>query len=185
MAQRTKHGQAAIEWGAPTAGRLRAQAAIEVFSYAAFFLLIFVATAAIFFQQQSQGITRAENAYAQEIADGFADRIHTAFVAGSGFSQEFSIPSNILGRPYLLQVSAAPGPATTETGFIYVVWQGSSGEASLSAPTITTDYRATEFQDFIKVSATTGRITIDASKGQGICMRNANGAIIIGKSPCN
>ncbi len=182
--QKRKTGQAAIESTSSTAGCLRAQAAIEVFSYAAFFLLVFVATAAIFFQQQSQGITRAENAYAQEIADGFADRIHTTFVAGPGFSQEFSVPKNILGRPYILQVSAAPGPATVETGFVYVAWQGSSGNASLSSPTITTAYQATgDAYSFVTVDAFR-RITIDAPQGRALCMRNANGVIIIGKSPC-
>lgn len=143
------------------------QAAVEVFSYAAFFLLVFVASAAVFLQQQSQGLTRAENAYAQEVADGFSDRINTAFVAGPGFSQQFSVPPNILGRPYQIQVSSGPSPASTETGFVYVVWQGSSGEASLSSPTITTDYKSNGL-----VNATTGRITIDG--GQSICMQNIN-----------
>jgi len=157
---------------------LRAQAAVEVLAYSAFFMLVFVATVAIFFQQQSQGLTRAENAYAQEIAYGFADHIHTAFVAGPGFSQTVTIPNRLLGKPYIIALSFDPSPATTETGFVYVEWQGSSGNASFSAPTITTAYKPTTTggvnndNGFITIRANTSLIIIDSAYGQALCMKN-------------
>ncbi len=152
---------------------LHAQAAVEVLAYAAFFLLIFVTTVAVFFQQQSQGLARAENAYAQEISHGFSDQIHTAFVAGPGFWQKFSIPKSLLGKPYRISISFAPTPASKETGFVYVDWKGPSGDTVFSSPTITTDYGATQTSDgFISVNATTGRITMDSAKGSALCMRN-------------
>jgi hypothetical protein len=152
--------------------RARAQAAVEVLSYAAFFLLIFVATVAVFFQQQSQGLTRAENAYAQEIASGFADHIQTAFVAGPGFSQTFAIPKTLLGKPYKISLSAAPSPSSRETGFVYIDWQGPSGSASFSSPTITTAYSATAFGGFITINSTTSKIVIDSQPGTLLCMQN-------------
>ena len=42
------------------------QAAVELLAYAAFFLLIFVSSVAVFSQQQAQGLVRAESAYAQQ-----------------------------------------------------------------------------------------------------------------------
>lgn len=150
---------------------VRAQAAVEVLAYASFFLLVFVATVAVFFQQQSQGITRAENAYAQEIAYGFADRINTAFVAGPGFSQEFYIPQNLLGKQYKIALSFDPNPATQETGFVYVEWKGASGEASFSAPSITTAYEPHTSGDFITIR-NSNMIIIDSAYGQKLSMKN-------------
>ena len=108
-----------------------------------FFLLVFVASVAIFLQQESQGLSRAESAYAQQIAGSFADSIQTAFVAGPGFSQQVSIPRDLLGKPYKIQVSYGPSAASTETGFVYVEWQGASGDASLSAPDDNDSYKVT------------------------------------------
>ena len=48
-------------------------------AYAAFFFAVFVTAVIVFLQVQTQELTRAENAYAQEIAYGFADSVHTAF----------------------------------------------------------------------------------------------------------
>ena len=147
-------------------------------SYAAFFLLVFVASMSIFFQQQVQGMARAESAYAQQIAGSFAYSIQTAFVAGPGFSQQVSIPRDLLGKPYKIVLSKGLAPASAETGFVYVEWQGASGSTSVSEPTITAAYQGTSTQDnFINATAT-DQITIDAQKSPGwqLCMRN----IIVG-----
>ena len=136
-----------------------------------FMKLIFVASMAVFFQQQAQGLTRAESAYAQQIADSFADSIQTAFVAGPGFSQLVSIPRDLLGKPYKLELSGGPAPSSTETGFVYVEWQGADGNASFSAPTITTSYSALTDADF--VTEDSGRITLNPSVCQTVNMTNS------------
>jgi len=160
---------------APSARTRRAQAAVEVLAYSAFFMLVFVAVVAVFFQQQSQGLTRAENAYAQEIAYGVADHIHTAFVAGPGFSQTIAIPNKLLGKPYKIALSYGNNPATRETGFVYVEWRGPSGNASFSAPTITTAYKPTTTSNndtgFITLRNSTF-IVVDSAYNQTLCMRN-------------
>ena len=156
----------------------RGQAAVEMLAYAAFFFAVFVTAVAIFLQVQTQELTRAENAYAQEVAYGFADSIQTAFVAGPGFSQQVSIPRDLLGKPYKIVLSKGLAPASAETGFVYVEWQGASGSTSVSEPTITAAYQGTSTQDnFINATAT-DQITIDAQKSPGwqLCMRN----IIVG-----
>ncbi len=159
----------------------RAQAAVELMSYAAFFLLILVATIAIFFQTQSQETTRAENAYAQEIAYGFADHIRTAFIAGSGFSENFTIQPSILGKPYRILVSGyGASPASVETGIVYVEWQGPGGNASFSAPTVTAAYGVTTYGQFI-THPPGNFIVIDSEYGQSLLMNNTNGVIRISK----
>jgi len=181
-------GQAAVEQMVPADGSLRrAQAAVEVLAYSAFFMLVFVAIVAVFFQQQSQGLTRAENAYAQEIAYGFADHIHTAFVAGPGFSQKVDIPNRLLGKPYKIALSYGSDPASKETGFVYVEWQGSSGNASFSAPTITTAYTPVTSGNFITIRANSSLIIIDSAYGQTLCMNNTmvSGADRITIKPCS
>ena len=164
------------------------QAAVELLAYAAFFLLIFVSSVAVFSQQQSQGLTRAESAYAQQIALSFADSIQTAFVAGPGFSQQVSIPHDLLGKPYKLVLSKGLSPASTETGFVYVEWNGIRGNTSFSAPAITSAYSVTESGSFIVLDTPTNQIIIDPNQGQQLCMRNTNegGAdkIGIGPLPC-
>ena len=159
----------------------RAQAAIELMSYAAFFLLILVATIAIFFQTQAQETTRAENAYAQEVAYGFADHIRTAFIAGSGFSENFTIQPNILGKPYRILVSHSGSPALKETGLVYVEWQGPGGSASLSAPSVTAAYQSINYGSFITQPPPGNFIVIDSEYGQSILMSNSNGRITISK----
>jgi len=155
----------------------RAQAAAEVLSYAAFFLLIFVASVAVFFQMQSQELSRAENAYAQEIAYGFSDHIRTAFIAGDGFSQRFDIAPDILGKPYKIWLSRGTNPNLKETGIVYVEWKGSSGETSLSSPTVTAGYHETTSGVFITTSGEF--IVIDSTKGRTIVMKNDGGEIRI------
>jgi hypothetical protein len=110
-------------------------------SYGAFFLLIFVIAVAIFFQMQSQEISRAEYAYAQQVAYHLSDQIHVAFVAGPGFWEVVRVPSDLLGKDYQFVVTRGQGQqAGHEAGFVYVSWN--NGASSVSAPTITTAYNA-------------------------------------------
>lgn len=159
------HGQAnASRSGIRVAGAA-GQAAVEVLAYASFFLLVFVAVTAIFLQMQSNELSRAESAYAQEIAYGFADNVHTAFIAGPGFSQEITLPVRLLGKPYQIKISSSAdlpqGAPITETGFIYVEWQGAAGQQSFTAPAATPAFRAADSSPFI---ATEGNfIEINAS----------------------
>ena len=87
------------------ANKNRAQAAVELLAYAAFFLLAFVSVVAVFFQLQSQELSRAQHAYAQEISYSLADSIRTALVAGPGFWEEVDMAPNILGKPYNITIS--------------------------------------------------------------------------------
>ena len=160
----------------------RGKASVELISYAAFFFLVFMAAVVIFFQMQSQEMYRAENANAQEIAYGFADQIRTAFVAGDGFGQSISIPTNILNKPYTLSITSAGTASTTPTGYVYVEWQGVNGQESVSAATMTTNYNATACTTsnpnaFICQNVS-GRITINASQQHMVIMSNNNGTII-------
>jgi len=163
-------------------GASRAQAAVELLAYASFFLLMLVGTIAIFFQMQSQETERAQNAYAQEIAYGFADHVRTAFIAGSGFSEEFYLPSEILGKPYRILLSRAGSPSAKETGIVYVVWAGPNGnEASLSASTVTAAYRYTLSSPFITFDQ--DFIVINPSTWQKVRMGNSAGNITISRAP--
>ncbi|GEM_PF-916579 len=160
------------------ASPLRAQAAVEVLAYASFFLLVFVAVVAVFFQMQSQELSRAEHAYAQEIAYEFSDHIHTTFVAGPGFYQVITVPPDLLGKPYNISISrklpsAIGTTAFVETGFVYVDWQGPTGLSTFSSPAITSSYEAAEdYQKFITINLETGFIVMDTSKGSTINMSN-------------
>ncbi len=162
-------------------GETHAQAAVEVLSYASFFLLVFVAAVALFLQLQGQELSRAQYAFAQQVAFQFADNIKVAFVAGPGFSQTVSMPPLLLGKNYTITVSRpsseTPGgyQADTETGFVYVEWQSSSGTASVSAPTLTTSY------DFVRcagiTSNTQGFVVIIPSQAGPFRMYNLGGTI--------
>lgn len=121
----------------------KAQAAIEMLSYATFFLFIFVTAVAIFIFIESQENSRAENAYAQQIAYGFAESIQTTFIAGDGFEQTVRLPSDLLGKPYLLMVSKGESPQISQTGLVYVSWDAADRGGSFSAPTVTTNYTVT------------------------------------------
>ncbi len=157
---------------------LRGQAAIELLAYASFFLLVFVAVVAVFFQMQSQELSRAESSFAQEVAYQFADDINTAHIAGTGFWQKVELPPNILGKNYSLTVSRRLGVLDEETGFVYVDWQGVSGRnVSLSAPTITGAYDyvrgegvGNDSRDFILITA------------KSVNISNLNGTIWIKKA---
>ncbi|VVB73931.1 Uncharacterised protein [uncultured archaeon] len=151
------------------------QASVELISYASFFFLVFMAAVAIFFQIQGQEMSRAEYANAQEIANGLADRIHTAFVAGPGFEERFFLSRSLLNRPYTLSVTSGATPQSQQTGFVYVEWQGASGPASYSAVAIATNYTATTQSGFISFAA--NRIAINASQGLALNISNENGTI--------
>lgn len=160
----------------------KAQSAIEVISYGAFFLVLFIATIAILLQQQNQGLIRAENAFAQEVAFSIADSIHTAFVAGPGFSQIVKLPKDVLGKPYNISISFSSSPSSKETGFVYIELIGSSGRLSFSAPTITTSYSAHASGNFIKVDSASERIIINPQQGDSLCIQNL---VVGGKSIIN
>ena len=150
--------------------------------YAAFFMLVFVIAMVVFFQMQSQELSRAENAFAQEVAYSFADSIRTAFIAGSGFSQSVAVPPDILGKPYVIGVSHSGDPGISETGFVYVYWQGQLRNASLSAPTVTSDYGMVTSGSFMTGDKGAEIIRINpAGNCQVVNMTNINGRIIFSK----
>jgi len=175
-----RRAQAAVEsnCGSIACPLRRAQAAVEMLAYAAFFFMVFVTAVAVFLQVQGQELTRAENAYAQEIAYGFADSIHVAFVAGPGFSGSVSVPPKLLGKAYWLYLSKASDAASQETGFIYVAWDSANGEASFSAPTVTADYEIGPGSSGM-VTYEGNYIVIDPSEGTRIKISNEGGKIKI------
>ena len=157
--------------------KIHAQAAVELLSYAAFFLLAFVATAVVFLQLQGQELARAENAYAQEIAYQFADYIQVAFVAGPGFRQNVTMPERLLDKPYEIAVSHGAAPGTNETGFVYVNWEGPVRNSTFSAPTITSNYNATTYGSLITVNGDFYVINPGTSDGSVVQIENIGGAI--------
>lgn len=168
----------------------KGQAAVEVLAYASFFLLVFAVLSAVFLSAQGQELSRAENAYAQEIAYSFSDNVRTAFIAGPGFVQDLVLPPNLLGKPYAIRLSSAAEPGLgqdiRETGFIYVDWQGQTDSASFSAPAATPLFDAET--DGSVVTYESGFITIHPSDGQAIRMSNTldesgRNAIKVEKTP--
>jgi len=155
----------------------KAQAAIEVLAYAAFFLLVFLIGWAVFMQLQQQELLRAEHSYAQEIAYEFADHIRTAFMAGPGFWENFTLPSSIHGKPYKVRISRGGAANAQETGFVYVEWMGTARNASFSAPTITAAYDATAYSGFINVSGNFITISPSGYPGLPLNISNENGRI--------
>ena len=152
-----------------------AQASVEMLSYLAFFLVVFVAAMSTFLFLQSQETARAENAYAREIAYSFSDSIQRAFMAGDGFSQNVAIPPTLLGKQYLIAVSHASSPASAQTGLVYVWWDSSGQTGSFSAPTVTANYSAQYVPGFISTS-NPGIILINSTIGS-VNMTNYNGMI--------
>jgi len=151
-------------------------------AYAAFFFAVFVGAVAVFLQVQGNEITRAENAYAQEIAYGFSDSIHTAFVAGPGFVESISVPKDILGKRYWLFIGIAQDASAQETGAVYVNWESMGRNASASAPTVTASYDyATGPDGMVTSPLGSNYIVIDPSKGNLLNISNVNGMIKIQK----
>ena len=175
-----------MRWADSRAGRLQGQAAVEALSYGAFFMLIFVGAVAVFLQTQSQDTTRAEYAYAQQIAYGFADQIYVTSLAGNGFMQNVSVPGDLLGKSYNITISRPPlsspgSQAQLKTGFVYVEWLSSNGRyGSVSAPTITTDYEMTTYAPWINNNSQ-GFVVIESGIGQ-FKLSNMNGTIRVSKN---
>ena len=158
------------------------QAAVEVLTYAAFFFLVFVSAVAVFLSVQDQELARAQNAYAQEIAYGLADSVHTAFVAGPGFVQGVSLPRDILGRPYYISISRSPDASSVATGFVYIEWQSGGKSRSFSAPTVTASYDYAGGADGMVTSPAGGNfIIIDPAKGSVLNISNEGSGIMVMK----
>ena len=156
--------------------------------YAGFFFAVFVTAVAIFLQVQNQELSRAENAYAQGIAYGFADSIQTAFVAGPGFVETVRLPTDILGKRYWLEVSHSPSAAGLETGFVYVEWLSDGKNVSFSAPTVTSNYSfradggSSPFvSDRITTDGLKEFVVIDTQQGLPLNISNEGGGIKIMK----
>ena len=156
--------------------------------YAGFFFMVFVTAVAVFLQVQNQELSRAENAYAQEIAYGFADSIQTAFVAGPGFVESVRLPPDILGKRYWVEVSHSPNADSLETGLVYVEWLSNGQNMSFSAPTVTANYTyGTEggpspfVSDRITADHRKEFVVIDASQGLPLNISNEGGGIKIMK----
>lgn len=147
-------------------------------AYAGFFFLVFVSAVSIFLQVQNQELSRAEHAYAQEIAYGFADNVYTAFVAGPGFVETVAVPRDILGKHYWLWISKSPDASARETGMVYVEWQSEGKNESFSAPTVTASY---SWVNSNMVSAPGNFILIDPAKGGSLNISNEAGTIKIVK----
>jgi len=163
---------------------MHGQAAVEMLAYAIFFLMIFVVIVSVFFQTQAQEMTRAENAFAQEVANGFADNIRIAYIAGPGFSQTVTLPQYIQNKQYTLTISKNPNPGQSETGFVYVDWRGQMQPMSFAATTITTQYSQTTDATCISTPAGTDYIVVNVSASptcQKLNMSNINGVIRITK----
>ena len=171
-------GQANASPSRVRVGGASGQAAVEVLAYASFFLLVFVMISSVFLSAQGQELSRAENAYAQEIAYGFSDSVRTSFIAGPGFAQVITIPPNLLGKPYLLRISSTSfgqGAQIKETGFAYIDWQGQANQQSFASPLVANSFDAVDTSDgFIKVDrgSPTQFITINASIGARLKLSN-------------
>jgi hypothetical protein len=153
-------------------------------AYAAFFFAVFVTAITVFLQVHGTELSRAESAYAQEVAYGFADAIQVAFVAGPGFSGSTSVPPSILGKPYMLYVSTSPYAGSSETGFVYVEWESAGRNASFSAPTVTADYGITQDQSGMVTLIDNGDsrfIAVNPLQGSVLNISNEGGKMMLMK----
>jgi hypothetical protein len=151
---------------------------VELLAYAAFFLFILVSAVGVFLFLQSQETSRAQNAYAQEIAYGFSDSIGVAFTAGPGFYQKVALPPSLLGSNYALAVSKNPNAASFRTGLVYVYWNSSGKPSSFSAPTATASYI---FQSVPGQIWGDGELIFISPSAGNLNMSNSNGSISIRK----
>lgn len=181
----SRRAQAAVECSGTARPQRKAQAAVEMLAYAAFFFMVFVAAIAVFLQVHGTELARAESAYAQEVAYGFADAVHVAFVAGPGFSGSAIVPPNILGKRYMLYMSASPHAESRETGLIYVEWESAGGRKGFSAPSVTADYGIKQLDaDGMVTLIDNGDsefIAIDPSKGSVLKISNEGGKMMLMK----
>jgi hypothetical protein len=148
----------------------RGQAAVEFFTYVGFFLLVFVGASFLFIQQQGQELKRNEFLFAKEIGSQFADDINFALASGDGFSGNFTCPKTIMDRQYNVTF--------TSSGFAYVSWNGTGGEATYAYALNTGDFepKATGAGDPV------ARTGIDVSKGY-FTLQNVNGTIYVDATP--
>ena len=116
--------------------------------------------------------------------------MRTSFIAGGGFSQTVAIPPDLLGKPYLLRISTTqtlPDQDITESGFVYVDWQGQANQESFTSPLVANNFDAIPSSDgFIKIDPAGGSatrfITINASLGSRVKLSNtldSNGKSVI------
>lgn len=140
------------------------QAAVEVISYAIFFLLTLLFSLYAFYQLQFQEISKAQDSYTQEFSYKIAENINFVFSSGNNSWYSFPLPPNVLGKDYYLLVSfARPGFAgQKETGFVYVNLKDDKN-TSKSAILITSAINFISSQDIGLVSSTSNLIRINSS----------------------
>lgn len=91
---------------------LHGQAAVEALIYFGFFMFISVFVALLLIGQQGQDLSQQRYRLGQNTAGQIKDALDFAALAGPGFNGTFAIPSEIMGRPYYVNI--------TSTGSVYV-----------------------------------------------------------------
>ncbi len=143
---------------------MRGQAAVEFFTYIGFFMLVFVGASFIFIQQQGQELKRTEFLFAKEVGSQFADDVNFALASGDGFSGNFTCPKTIMDRRYNVTF--------TSSGFVYITWNGTGGEATYAYALNTGNFEPKEWSDGV------ARTHIDVSKGYFV-LENVDGNLTV------
>jgi hypothetical protein len=153
----------------------RGQAAIELLAYATFFLLAFVVIVSSLVYLQGQEQMRAENAYAQQVAQMFANKIYVTYTSGPGLMQRVELPADILGKPYTIGLS-------NRTGILYMNWESKGRNMSFSTNTITSiyDFEVSSGKIWYENLPGSGTlIMLNGSNVASVLLTNVNGTIKI------
>jgi hypothetical protein len=102
------------------------QAAVEALIYIGVFLFLTVFFSLFLLQQQAIELRNRQYALSSQVAGEISDAITLATVAGPGFNSTFRIPTQIMGRKYLINLSS------TGSLFITLPYPPVSGESNVT-----------------------------------------------------
>ena len=84
--------------------RTKAQISMEFMSLVSLMVLIFIAYAPFFWQQQIDIQIESEKMVAKRVLSSLKKEVDTAVMFGDGYKRNFTLPSNIAGSNYVILV---------------------------------------------------------------------------------
>ena len=80
--------------------KIKAQAAVEFYTFLAMFLILLAVTMSILLSLAATESKRYDTYSVDETAARFADIIHAVYVSGNGFNGTFDVPTDVDGAEY-------------------------------------------------------------------------------------
>ncbi len=90
----------------------KGQISVEFFALNGFLLIVFLALLIVIQQRGSQITQENSLSAAQQLADVVVREVRYAYVAGDGYTRDFSLPRTIAGAPYALELIQGPDAST-------------------------------------------------------------------------